>query len=251
MYSMLLYNYRVTRAVENFKEGKQMSHNKILRTVFGISTGALLFGMNMMQVPFASENITETEPQSISEENTDVIDNQKLLEIDQDQLDTGVVYVTTKDTYFYFPDGCSDDANLLGWAVKWMHETWYQNSENDIDVSAKVFVISEETQDDTITLFGITSYESNADYTGKYAVSATFEKDSENTFKFVDYWEPLDSDEIKSIEARFPEEDWETAEDMMRYDELLSDEEEVTGTCIVVSGDTPAEIIADLYDKTR
>ena len=48
---------------------------------------------------------------------------------------------------------------------------------NDIDVSAKVFVISEETQDDTITLFGITSYESNADYTGKYAVSATFEKD--------------------------------------------------------------------------
>ena len=83
-----------------------MSHNKILRTVFGISTGALLFGMNMMQVPFASESITETEPQSISEENTDVIDNQKLLEIDQDQLDTGVVYVTTKDTYFYFPDGC-------------------------------------------------------------------------------------------------------------------------------------------------
>ena len=114
-----------------------MSHNKILRTVFGISTGIMLFGMNMMQVPFASENITETEPQSISEENTDVIDNQKLLEIDQDQLDTGVVYVTTKDTYFYFPDGCSDDANLLGWAVKWMHETWYQNSENDIDVSAK------------------------------------------------------------------------------------------------------------------
>lgn len=48
MYSVLLYNYRVTRAVENFKEGKQMSHNKILRTVFGISTGALLFGMNMM-----------------------------------------------------------------------------------------------------------------------------------------------------------------------------------------------------------
>ena len=87
--------------------------------------------------------------------------------------------------------------------------------------------------------------------TGKYAVSATFEKDSENTFKFVDYWEPLDSDEIKSIEARFPEEDWETAEDMMRYDELLSDEEEVTGTCIVVSGDTPAEIIADMYDKTK
>ena len=85
-----------------------MSHNKILRTVFGISTGALLFGMNMMQVPFASENITETEPQSISEENTDVIDNQKLLEIDQDQLDTGVVYVTTKDTYFYFPDGFWD-----------------------------------------------------------------------------------------------------------------------------------------------
>ena len=127
MYSVLLYNYRVTRAVENFKEGKQMSHNKILRTVFGISTGALLFGMNMMQVPFASENITETEPQSISEENTDVIDNQKLLEIDQDQLDTGVVYVTTKDTYFYFQDGCSDDAYLLGWAVKWMHETWYQN----------------------------------------------------------------------------------------------------------------------------
>ena len=127
-----------------------MSHNKILRTVFGISTGALLFGMNMMQVPFASESIVETEPQSISEENTDVINNQKLLEIDQDQLDTGVVYVTTKDTYFYFPDGCSDDANLLGWAVKWMHETWYQNSENDIDVSAKVFVISEETQDDTI-----------------------------------------------------------------------------------------------------
>lgn len=79
-----------------------MSHNKILRTVFGISTGALLFGMNMMQVPFASESITETEPQSISEENTDVIDNQKLLEIDQDQLDTGVVYVTTKDTYFIF-----------------------------------------------------------------------------------------------------------------------------------------------------
>ena len=145
---MLLYNYRVTKVVENFKEGKQMSHNKILRTVFGISTGALLFGMNMMQVPFASESIVETEPQSISEENTDVIDNQKLLEIDQDQLDTGVVYVTTKDTYFYFPDGCSDDANLLGWAVKWMHETWYQNSENDIDVSAKVFVISEETQDD-------------------------------------------------------------------------------------------------------
>ena len=31
----------------------------------------------------------------------------------------------------------------------------------------------------------------------------------------------------------------------------ISDEEEVTGTCIVVSGDTPAEIIADLYDKTR
>ena len=143
MYSMLLYNYRATRAVENFKEGKQMSHNKILRTVFGISTGALLFGMNMMQVPFASESIVETETQSISEENTDVINNQKLLEIDQDQLDTGVVYVTTKDTYFYFPDGCSDDANLLGWAVKWMHETWYQNSENDIDVSAKVFVMSE------------------------------------------------------------------------------------------------------------
>lgn len=112
-------------------------------------------------------------------------------------------------------------------------------------------MISEETQDDTITLFGITSYESNADYTGKYAVSATFEKDSENTFKFVDYWEPLDSDEIKSIEARFPEEDWETAEDMTRYDELLSDEEEVTGTCIVVSGNTLAEIIADMYDKTK
>ena len=59
-----------------------MSHNKILRTIFGVSTGIMLFEMNMMQVPFASENITETEPQSISEENTDVIDNQKLLEID-------------------------------------------------------------------------------------------------------------------------------------------------------------------------
>ena len=79
MYSMLLYNYRVTKVVENFKEGKQVSHNKILRTVFGISTGALLFGMNMMQVPFASENITDTEPQSISEEKTDVIDNQNLV----------------------------------------------------------------------------------------------------------------------------------------------------------------------------
>ena len=67
MYNVLLCNYRVTRIVENFKEGKQMSHNKILRTVFGISTGIMLFGMNMMQVPFASENITETEPQSISE----------------------------------------------------------------------------------------------------------------------------------------------------------------------------------------
>ena len=65
MYSVLLYNYRATRAVENFKEGKQMSHNKILRTVFGVSTGIILFEMNMMQVPFASENITETEPQSI------------------------------------------------------------------------------------------------------------------------------------------------------------------------------------------
>ena len=64
----------------------------------------------------------------------------------------------------------------------------------------------------------------------------------------MDYWEPLDSDEIKSIEARFPEEDWETAEDMTRYDELLSDEEEVTETCNVVSGNTPAEIISDMYD---
>ena len=36
MYSVLLYNYRVIKVVENFKEGKQMSHNKILRTVFGI-----------------------------------------------------------------------------------------------------------------------------------------------------------------------------------------------------------------------
>ena len=133
MYSVLLYNYRVTRAVENFKEGKQMSHNKILRTVFGVSTGIMLFGMNMVQASFASENITETEPQSISEENTDVIDNQKLLEIDQDQLDTGVVYVTTKDTYFYFPDGCSDDANLLGWAVKWMHETWVHRKSGSAD----------------------------------------------------------------------------------------------------------------------
>ena len=61
MYNVLLYNYRVTRVVENFKEEKQMSHNKILRTGFGISTGALLVGMNMMQVPFASENMTETE----------------------------------------------------------------------------------------------------------------------------------------------------------------------------------------------
>lgn len=33
MYNVLLCNYRVTRVVENFKEGKQMSHNKILRTV--------------------------------------------------------------------------------------------------------------------------------------------------------------------------------------------------------------------------
>ena len=80
-------------------------------------------------------------------------------------------------------------------------------------------------------------------------ITKTFEKDSENTFKFVDYWEPLDSDEIKSIEARFPEEDWKMAEDMTRYDELLSDEEDVIGTCIVVSGNSPAEIIADLYDK--
>ena len=47
MYNVLLCNYRVTRVVENFKEGKQMSHNKILRTVFGISTGIMLFGMNM------------------------------------------------------------------------------------------------------------------------------------------------------------------------------------------------------------
>ena len=29
----------------------------------------------------------------------------------------------------------------------------------------------------------------------------------------------------------------------------ISDEEEVTGTCIVVSGNTQAEIIADMYDK--
>ena len=113
MYSVLLYNYRVTKVVENFKEGKQMSHNKILRTVFGISTGALLFGMNMVQASLASENITETEPKSISEENTDVIDNQKLLEIDQDQLDTGVVYVTTKDTYFYLPDDEGDDDDII------------------------------------------------------------------------------------------------------------------------------------------
>ncbi len=42
MYSVLLYNYRATRAVKNFKKGKQMSHNKILRTVFGISTGVTM-----------------------------------------------------------------------------------------------------------------------------------------------------------------------------------------------------------------
>ena len=42
MYNVLLCNYRVTRVVENFKEGKQMSHNKILRTVFGISTGVTM-----------------------------------------------------------------------------------------------------------------------------------------------------------------------------------------------------------------
>ena len=65
MYSVLLYNYRVTRAVENFKEGKQMSHNKILRTVFGVSTGIMLFEMNMMQVPFASENIQRQNPEHI------------------------------------------------------------------------------------------------------------------------------------------------------------------------------------------
>ena len=56
-----------------------MSHNKILRTVFGISTGALLFGMNMMQVPFASESIVETEPQSIIRGNTDVINNSEVV----------------------------------------------------------------------------------------------------------------------------------------------------------------------------
>ncbi len=44
-----------------------MSHNKILRTVFGVSTGIMLFGMNMVQASFASENITETEPQNISD----------------------------------------------------------------------------------------------------------------------------------------------------------------------------------------
>ena len=35
-----------------------MSHNKILRRVLGVSTGIMLFGMNMVQASFASENIT-------------------------------------------------------------------------------------------------------------------------------------------------------------------------------------------------
>lgn len=49
MYSVLLYNYRVTRAVENFKEGKQMGDH-------GDRSGGLLIGyVGLITVPVALE----------------------------------------------------------------------------------------------------------------------------------------------------------------------------------------------------
>ena len=49
MYSVLLYNYRVTRAVENFKEGKHMGDH-------GDRFGGLLSGYaGLITVPVALE----------------------------------------------------------------------------------------------------------------------------------------------------------------------------------------------------
>lgn len=66
-------------------------------------------------------------------------------------------------------------------------------------------MISEEKQDDTITLFGITSYESNADYTGKYAVSATFEKTVKthsNLWIIGNHWIRMRSSQLKHVFQR-------------------------------------------------
>ena len=53
MYSVLFYNYRVIKVVENFKEGKQMSHNK---DDHGDRSGGLLIGyIGLITVPVALE----------------------------------------------------------------------------------------------------------------------------------------------------------------------------------------------------
>lgn len=167
-----------------------------------------------------------------------------VLVIDQENLDLGSVYLTIKDTYLYFPLG-NDDLDLLCYTVKWVKEIWYQDFAEEI--TSDIVLLSESSDGTELTLYGIASYKGNI-FGGRHAVSATYEECGEGFYRLIDYWEPADSDEEKSIKARFPEEDWETALSMNEYDELfLGQTEWQTPECIAVSGNTPEELIKNLY----
>lgn len=137
--------------------------------------------------------------------------------MDGHDAESGVIYKAITDTYFYFPEG-TDEEDILANTVKWVKEKWWEELED-------------------------------ASVAGRHAVSACVEKCDEQVYKFIDYWELSDADnEIKSIENRFPEEYYEAAEQAYTYDfEFADTENQELQPCIVISGNTLAELIHSVY----
>lgn len=167
--------------------------------------------------------------------------------MDGHDAESGVIYKAITDTYFYFPEG-TDEEDILANTVKWVKEKWWEELE-DASVAVDMIFLASETEASTIKLYGIANYSGGVSVAGRHAVSACVEKCDEQVYKFIDYWELSDADnEIKSIENRFPEEYYEAAEQAYTYDfEFADTENQELQPCIVISGNTLAELIHSVY----
>lgn len=175
----------------------------------------------------------------------------RIMQIDSENVDKGYSYLPRKDTYIYLPEEHSDE-ELLECTVKWFYESW-SYGETGVDATVKVFAKTENENE--LTLYGAAIYQ-GSESAGGSQVSTKYNKCGEGVYQLVEYWTPADSDLGVTTRLRFPEETWEEALNVLNtldasYTQRAENEQPDEIEYIVVSADTPGEIISTLYSEMK
>lgn len=226
-----------------------MKKNKVI--VSWLLSVVIIFG-NLSISAYAAEAREEETTDENAAYDSEKWEQNRIMQIDSEHLDEGYTYLPKKDTYIFLPEKHGDE-ELLKCTVKWFYESWFYG---ETGVHAEVDVLSIKEEDGELTLYGATAFDGSV-AGGRFVISAKYKKYDDGVYQLVDFWTPADGIEgTESVKHRFPEEVWDEALDENTCDILVARlskeaEEEKKIEYIVISADTPAEIIRTLYAELK